>query len=210
MKMLHKISLALIAALSLVSSANARMYDPKTGRWLSRDPVGEKGGRNLYVLCFNDAIDKTDPFGLKIFNKSCYAVLYKDERTSKVHVLGPEKDHKGEQDGLIEPKSKRVVKTVGRDDILVAFKYHDDVDVDRDGTVRDLDYGSGYYSAFDHRAYEERLGNIDTGWDPLFDLADGELFKPRNLRPVVFPPLHLDWQPDPSFPSLLGAWPSRL
>lgn len=30
-----------------------RYYDPVTGRWPSRDPIGEEGGVNLYVFVFN-------------------------------------------------------------------------------------------------------------------------------------------------------------
>ena len=39
-------------------------YSPQTGRWLSRDPAGEKGGINLYVFAKNDAVDETDLLGL--------------------------------------------------------------------------------------------------------------------------------------------------
>jgi len=41
-----------------------RAYDSNTGRWLSRDPLGEIGGRNLYAYCRNDCINRTDPLGL--------------------------------------------------------------------------------------------------------------------------------------------------
>ncbi len=41
-----------------------RAYDPNLGRWLSRDPMGENGGINLYQYCFNDPINLWDPSGL--------------------------------------------------------------------------------------------------------------------------------------------------
>jgi len=34
------------------------------GRWINRDPIEEKGGWNLYVMCKNNCIDKRDYFGL--------------------------------------------------------------------------------------------------------------------------------------------------
>jgi RHS repeat-associated protein len=40
-----------------------RYYDPTTGRWLSRDPIEEKGGVNLYGFVGNDAVDKLDVLG---------------------------------------------------------------------------------------------------------------------------------------------------
>jgi RHS repeat-associated protein len=41
-----------------------RYYDTGTGRWLSRDPIGENGGFNLYLFNYNNTINKIDPFGL--------------------------------------------------------------------------------------------------------------------------------------------------
>jgi len=41
-----------------------RYYDPNTGRWLSRDPIGEEGGRNLYAFVYNDPVNRIDMFGL--------------------------------------------------------------------------------------------------------------------------------------------------
>lgn len=36
---------------------------PELGRWLNRDPIGEKGGRNIYVLLGNQQINDTDYLG---------------------------------------------------------------------------------------------------------------------------------------------------
>ena len=41
-----------------------RYYVPNTGRWTSRDPIGEPGGENLYANCRNDVINFTDWVGL--------------------------------------------------------------------------------------------------------------------------------------------------
>ncbi len=43
-----------------------RYYSPELGRWLSRDPIGESGGYNLYVACLNNALNRVDKFGLVV------------------------------------------------------------------------------------------------------------------------------------------------
>ncbi len=40
-------------------------YDPITGRWLNRDPIGEDGGLNLYGFVKNSPSDYYDLIGLK-------------------------------------------------------------------------------------------------------------------------------------------------
>lgn len=55
-------------AISLNSTKTAyhygrRFYNPQLGRWLSRDPMGEWGARNLYGFVNNAPIDELDPLG---------------------------------------------------------------------------------------------------------------------------------------------------
>jgi len=40
-----------------------RFYDPVTGRWPSRDPIGENGGVNLYGFLSNNGLDTIDYLG---------------------------------------------------------------------------------------------------------------------------------------------------
>ncbi len=42
-----------------------RAYDANLGRWLSRDPIGEGGGLNLYGYVGGDPINLVDPFGFE-------------------------------------------------------------------------------------------------------------------------------------------------
>jgi RHS repeat-associated protein len=43
----------------------ARAYDPRTARWLQRDPIdASSGDPNLYRYCGNDPINRADPSGL--------------------------------------------------------------------------------------------------------------------------------------------------
>ena len=48
-----------------------RLYSPGLRRWMSRDPIEEEGGVNLYAMCGNDAVNGVDPFGLKKVIKNC-------------------------------------------------------------------------------------------------------------------------------------------
>ncbi len=41
-----------------------RYYDPLTGRWPSRDPIGERGGINLYGFVRNSGVNRFDRLGL--------------------------------------------------------------------------------------------------------------------------------------------------
>jgi RHS repeat-associated protein len=41
-----------------------RYYNPNSGRWLSRDPIEERGGLNPYVIVGNDTVKLSDYLGL--------------------------------------------------------------------------------------------------------------------------------------------------
>jgi len=42
-----------------------RYYNPETGRWLNRDPIGERGGGNLLANVGNDTVNTFDLLGLE-------------------------------------------------------------------------------------------------------------------------------------------------
>ena len=41
-----------------------RYYSPELGRWLTRDPIEEDGGDNLYAFCGNNGVARADSHGL--------------------------------------------------------------------------------------------------------------------------------------------------
>ena len=63
------VAVAFFAALNVQAS-----YDPSTGRWFSRDPIGEDGGVNLYAFAGNDSIDYWDALGLTKVSKDSKSI----------------------------------------------------------------------------------------------------------------------------------------
>ena len=55
-------------AVSRLNLTLYRAYDANIGRFISRDPIGEDGGVNLYGFCLNDPVNGIDPFGLSDVN----------------------------------------------------------------------------------------------------------------------------------------------
>lgn len=59
MNSLRAILLAVASLFVLAETAQAH-YDPNIGRWISRDPIGEMGGYNLYAYVLNDGVNYLD------------------------------------------------------------------------------------------------------------------------------------------------------
>ncbi len=60
--LLHTLAVALLLLSTHVGQC---YYNPSTGRWLSRDPIEEKGGRNLYAFVGNQPVSRFDKLGLQ-------------------------------------------------------------------------------------------------------------------------------------------------
>ena len=68
MKTNHRLPvlLSLLLLTAGVQEASA-FYNPQTGRWLNRDPIGERGGKNNHAYADNDSINRFDFLGLHQF-----------------------------------------------------------------------------------------------------------------------------------------------
>jgi len=61
-----------------------RYYNPSTGRFLSRDPIQERGGLDLYAFVGNDPIDRVDRCGLM-----SYEEMQAQIQQQRNHLYGP-------------------------------------------------------------------------------------------------------------------------
>jgi RHS repeat-associated protein len=50
------------------SNYGYRFYVPELGRWINRDPIGERGGVNVYAFVGNNGLRRIDLLGLKTCN----------------------------------------------------------------------------------------------------------------------------------------------
>lgn len=85
-----------------------RFYDPSLQRWLNRDPIGEKGGINLYEFVINDPMDYNDGLGLAIWtcvriaqitgNRTfTHAYFWDDRLNANPHSCGRDKENSNNQ-----------------------------------------------------------------------------------------------------------------
>ncbi len=89
-----------------------RYYNPSTGRWPSRDPIGERGGGNLYGFVGNDPVNFIDPLGLYEVDVHKYLTQFLAE---KAGFCSPKAFKVGEQtQALDDPGSDRDAMFDGR------------------------------------------------------------------------------------------------
>ena len=81
----------------------ARWYDPATGRWLSKDPIGLSGGLNLYAFCGDDLMNYRDPFGrIPFFIYPNPPGWHKEGRDAKNNPLPSSVEKIKDEDGWTE------------------------------------------------------------------------------------------------------------
>ena len=59
--------LSLMSVCCCLVHAAVAFYNPQMGRWMTRDPIEEKGGNNLYAFCENAPTYKYDPLGKDVY-----------------------------------------------------------------------------------------------------------------------------------------------
>ena len=70
-----------------------RYYNPKTGRYLTPDPIGLAGGINPYVYVRNDPVNRMDPLGLLVqgfYDKSTGLLTVTDLDTNQTITINAE------------------------------------------------------------------------------------------------------------------------
>ena len=69
----------------LISSAVQVLayYHPDEGRWISRDPIGQRGERNPYAFCVNRPTDRIDPDG-RYSTCCCKGVILADRKINSL------------------------------------------------------------------------------------------------------------------------------
>jgi hypothetical protein len=73
-------------AMLLATHSALAFYNPGTGRWLSRDPIGERGGANLHVFVGNNGVKRADLLGLVIVCKCPEAYFAENGITSDMYT----------------------------------------------------------------------------------------------------------------------------
>ena len=129
-----------------------RYYDPETGRWPSRDPIGEMGGVNLYGFVGNDGVNRWDLFGLaegQLYNSpaSAFKGAADDVRNSTARTV---------EKGLAELKA-----TFELDELALLNLINDALDNNNIAYVK-----TGDFSVFVAKVSldEEILGAIESIW----------------------------------------------
>jgi RHS repeat-associated protein len=70
-----------------------RFYHPQLGRWLSRDPIEEQDGENLFLYIFNNPESRNDFLGL-ISNSECQEKMNKAKTTGLTNRISQEISNK--------------------------------------------------------------------------------------------------------------------
>ena len=103
-----------------------RYYDPSIGRDISADPIGQRGGLNLYTYALNSPTGVIDPLGLYVSNPTNRTVTVKPEN-GPMFKLPPKTTVDVSPDGVYDPGTGEWTKFRGKD-----WLPDNDVEIDPD------------------------------------------------------------------------------
>ncbi|MCR5839104.1 MAG: RHS repeat-associated core domain-containing protein [Kiritimatiellae bacterium] len=65
-----------------------RFYSPELMRWITRDPIGEEGGVNLYAMCGNNSVSTFDMLGQRrmITGVFIHSIGFRESKSSSARV----------------------------------------------------------------------------------------------------------------------------
>jgi len=109
-----------------------RFYSPELGRWLSRDPIGERGWINLYEFVENTPLNRFDILG-QLTSCECFLVRAVNEKTLpmwldllvKGCLSGVSCGNCGGDDGVFNPVTKEICIKEGQSnrDLFTTLKH---------------------------------------------------------------------------------------
>jgi RHS repeat-associated protein len=90
-----------------------RYYSPEIGRWINRDPIGERGGLNQYGFISNNPLSNNDSLGLESYepydlmdaHRAMYREMY-DEKTNRDYHSGKMCCYTGDNEVFEEKQTK--------------------------------------------------------------------------------------------------------
>ncbi len=71
-------------ASNFLSETGRRYYSPELGRWINRDPIGERGGVNVYGFVGNSSTGLTDVLGMLFSENKCRGLIVELYRLDEI------------------------------------------------------------------------------------------------------------------------------
>jgi RHS repeat-associated protein len=162
-----------------------RYYDPSTGRFLTRDPVGD--GSNWYAYCGSSPLARSDPWGLEWHDPSIVRV--DPEFRGRVIAYGD------------FPWMKR--DGWRRTEVLPGFETHPDMDVD----LIEIRHDDGRSEWVFLPGVGIPKDGIEDRGVYYVDSKGGGHGPPPSYKKLPIPPFGVGfWHPNPPFRVGAGAW----